>query len=256
MNILILTHPELIIEIIHKSRFQDFVSFCQCNRKLRPLIDREEIWKYFCSSNCDGDYWIITSYFDDMKISYRDIFKFFFIIYEFTENLLCSEFGFKYGTSPTNVLIRIILTHTNIKSLTGRIKLLTNLETINFSFNQIKIIPVEIANLSNLIHLDLSNNQIEIIPDEIGKLVNLKRIDLSYNKIMIIPKNIGSLVALEKFVISHNLIEIIPMELCLLTELQWLYLDNNRISEIPKELGNLVFYENCYGLTIILSICY
>ncbi len=87
---------------------------------------------------------------------------------------------------------------------------LTNLQSLNLSYNYINEIPKEIGNLTNLQLLHLSNNQINEIPKEIGNLTNLQSLDLSRNQITEIPKKIGKLTNLKQLDLSGNPIKLFP----------------------------------------------
>ncbi len=92
----------------------------------------------------------------------------------------------------------------------------------------------------NLQRLDLSNNQIRIIPDTIKRLILLKTLNLSGNLIQIIPDTIRCLVLLETLNLSGNLIQIIPDAIGVLVLLKTLDLSNNQIQIIPDVIRFLV----------------
>ncbi|WP_107666955.1 leucine-rich repeat domain-containing protein, partial [Cyanothece sp. BG0011] len=60
----------------------------------------------------------------------------------------------------------------NLNSLPPEIGQLTNLTSLNLSFNQLTDLPPEIGQLTNLTSLDLSFNQLTDLPPEIGQLTN------------------------------------------------------------------------------------
>jgi len=56
---------------------------------------------------------------------------------------------------------------------------LTNLRTLNVTFNSLTGLPPELGQLANLQTLDLSDNNLEGLPSELGQLTNLRRLSLS-----------------------------------------------------------------------------
>ncbi len=58
---------------------------------------------------------------------------------------------------------------------------LVNLEKLDLSINQLKVIPTYISELSNLVEISLGYNQLTSIPDNLIKLTHLKILDLYHN---------------------------------------------------------------------------
>ena len=81
---------------------------------------------------------------------------------------------------------------------------LTQLKTLDFSFNQIAKIPAEIVSLTQLKTLILEVNQIEKIPVEIASLTQLQSLYLSANPIREIPAKIASLTQLQALDLNYN----------------------------------------------------
>ena len=59
--------------------------------------------------------------------------------------------------------------------------MLTKLQILNASNNQMTGVPAEVGQLLNLEILDLSNNKLTGLPNELGNLKNLKTLNLSGN---------------------------------------------------------------------------
>ncbi len=83
---------------------------------------------------------------------------------------------------------------TNLKSLTlnnnalsgaifSEIGDLTALETINFAYNNLSVIPTTIGNLTNLKTINLNNNELSILPQELEELTSLTSLNVYYNQI-------------------------------------------------------------------------
>ncbi|ADM12564.1 glucose-repressible alcohol dehydrogenase transcriptional effector [Encephalitozoon intestinalis ATCC 50506] len=78
------------------------------------------------------------------------------------------------------------------------------IRVLNFTNNEIEVIPKEICKLRHLEVLNLSKNKIRSIPPDIGKIVSLKELNLNDNLISNIPMEIGTLYNLEVLEISNN----------------------------------------------------
>ena len=128
--------------------------------------------------------------------------------------------------------------------LPSEIGLLSNLENLNLSFNEITgSIPPEIGNLVNLKTLVLTHNQLSgSIPPEIGNLNSLTNLVLADNNLSgNIPSEIGELQNLLSLHLRYNqLTGAIPQEIGNLNNLDNLHIYNNNLSgEIPGSIGNL-----------------
>jgi len=115
---------------------------------------------------------------------------------------------------------------------------LSILSLLDFTENNISVIPPEISKLTKLKNAYLSFNCIEKIIPEICNL-NLKRLELGWNAITIIPPEISNLINIQRITLNNNGITKIPPELGKLTNLKELFLNNNKITEIPIELYQL-----------------
>ncbi|KAL4196306.1 hypothetical protein AMTRI_Chr04g245590 [Amborella trichopoda] len=140
---------------------------------------------------------------------------------------------------------------------------LKNLQTLDLSWNSIEgampdlswnsiegAMPLEIGLLSGLETLDLSGNQLRSIPFSLGNLSHFKEFDLSYNQFNgTIPHFLGSLSSLEAIHLTGNefrgrLTQILgnlsSLHTVHLNNLKHLVLSNNSLSGgFPRELGEL-----------------
>ncbi|MBD2177554.1 leucine-rich repeat domain-containing protein, partial [Pseudanabaena sp. FACHB-1998] len=116
---------------------------------------------------------------------------------------------------------------------------LTNLQSLDLSYNSLSEIPDSITRLTNLQSLYLSNNSLSEIPDSITRLTNLQSLDLSYNSLSEIPDSITRLTNLQSLYLSYNSLSEIPDSITRLTNLQSLDLRNNSLSEIPDSITRL-----------------
>ena len=134
---------------------------------------------------------------------------------------------------------RLDFSKQNLKVIPPEIGQLVNLRELYLYGNQIKEIPPEIGQLGSLEWLGLNNNQIREIPAQIGRLRNLRELYLYGNQIKEIPSEIGQLGDLQKVYLQNNQIREIPPEIGRLRNLRELSLSNNQISVIPAQIGQL-----------------
>ncbi len=79
-------------------------------------------------------------------------------------------------------LLTLDISNNNLTgSLQAEVRHLTQLRTLNLSYNQFTGVPAEVGQLKNLEYLDLSHNQLTGLPYELGNLSNLKQLVLTGN---------------------------------------------------------------------------
>jgi len=84
--------------------------------------------------------------------------------------------------------------NTGLTSVSQAVFVRTELTTLNLSHNKLSgALPAEVRHLSNLTTLDLSYNNFTGIPAEIGQLSGLKTLNLSHNPITGLPLELGNL---------------------------------------------------------------
>ena len=113
---------------------------------------------------------------------------------------------------------------------------LSNLESLDLSFNELTGIPGELGSLSNLETLYLGFNELAgTIPAELGSLSNLETLYLGFNELAgPIPGELGNLSNLKSLDLSSNrLTGPIPGELGSLSNLESLDLSSNELTGIP-----------------------
>jgi Leucine-rich repeat (LRR) protein len=87
------------------------------------------------------------------------------------------------------------------------------LRSLDFSNNDLSLIPREIGNLKSLTHLDLGYNQLTFIPSEVGQLQSLKYLFLQSNQLDLIPSEIGQLRSLLCLDVRGNPLPFIQSEI-------------------------------------------
>ncbi|MFB2922126.1 ADP-ribosylation family protein [Aerosakkonema funiforme] len=126
-----------------------------------------------------------------------------------------------------------------IDTLPPEIGELTQLESLNLNYNNLKDLPEELGRLSNLQELYLVGNYLDRIPDAICNLTQLRKLDLRENPLAEICDRIGKLTLLEELCLGHENLTKFPVSLCRLTSLKKLYITASNIAELPPEIGKI-----------------
>lgn len=119
---------------------------------------------------------------------------------------------------------------------------LTNLmllDEIDFSNNQLTILPEELFLLTNLRFLDLSDNELSTISNNIQSLHNLRFLNLKNNFINSLPEGIWELKNLQELNLSGNELTQINSKIIGLSKLEELNISNNYLINLPKEMWDL-----------------
>uniref|UniRef100_A0A915C440 Protein flightless-1 homolog n=1 Tax=Parascaris univalens TaxID=6257 RepID=A0A915C440_PARUN len=136
-----------------------------------------------------------------------------------------------------------------------------NLQDVDFSYNDLPVVPDCLYKLKNLRKLDISHNQIKRIdlddsvwekletlnvssnllmafPEQLVRIVKLQKLYASDNQLTFegIPSGIGKLVQLQVLHLSYNNLELIPEGVSRCVRLQRLKLDNNRLITLPDSI--------------------
>jgi internalin A len=155
-------------------------------------------------------------------------------------NLLCRGLT----TLPAEIgqltnLISLEISYNQLTSLPVEIGKLTELRKLYANGNKLARLPVQIGELTRLDVLDLDANNLVNLPVEIGKLHNLSTLHLRRNRLTNIPEEIGNLSTLSTLFLSNNQLNILPIEIGKLSNLIRLYLDQNELKNLPAEVGKL-----------------
>ncbi|CAD5120363.1 unnamed protein product [Dimorphilus gyrociliatus] len=90
---------------------------------------------------------------------------------------------------------------------------LTNLEILDVSWNQLKILPNQLCSCTSLRQLNVSNNQLISLPEDIGLCSQLRTIDLEQNKLKTVPTSLSTLNKLKDIILNYNPLEDVSDEL-------------------------------------------
>jgi len=91
-----------------------------------------------------------------------------------------------------------------LRTLPKSLGSLTQLLSLNLSFNSLIELPASIGNLTQLRSLDLSSTFRKTLPKWLGKLAHLDSLDLSYNQLTDIPASLVQLGHLKTLRLNHN----------------------------------------------------
>ncbi len=127
-----------------------------------------------------------------------------------------------------------------LSELPDSIGKLTQLTSLNLSFNKLKTLPKSLGQLKQLKSLILFDNQITEWPSGIWQLTNLNELVLRDNHLTKLPPEISHLTNLTKLDLRNNALTNLPPEIGNLTKLIELGLRDNRLSDLPVEIRYLV----------------
>ncbi len=154
-----------------------------------------------------------------------------------------SRLGITYLPSEVGLLTnlqKLYLSNNQMTQVHVELAQLTHLRVLALWSNQLMQIPVELGQLINLEHLHLSGNQLTQVPVELAQLTNLQQLFLSYNQLTQVPVELAQLTHLQLLDLSMNQLTQIPVELAQLTHLQSLFLSNDQLTHVPVELALLI----------------
>lgn len=116
------------------------------------------------------------------------------------------------------------------------IKTLSAVKTLLLSHNQISSLPSEIIQLSNLETLDLSYNKLtnDSIPLSFFSLFHLKTLNLAHNSLTSL-NHFSSLINLERLYLNHNQVKELPEDLSNLP-LKIIVVSFNQLTSLPLNL--------------------
>ena len=124
-------------------------------------------------------------------------------------------------------------------SVSGRIKKLSALRTINFNRNGLSSLPNGLGSLSRLRFLEVEDNLLTKIPITVKKLKVLRDLCLSGNRLSSLPSGIGSLPRLSCLRLGHNRLSSIPKTFQRLRSLRVIELHGNSLPRVPAYLRKL-----------------
>uniref|UniRef100_H2ZPM3 Gelsolin-like domain-containing protein n=1 Tax=Ciona savignyi TaxID=51511 RepID=H2ZPM3_CIOSA len=146
--------------------------------------------------------------------------------------------NFPTNLDPLKFLSDIDLSYNQLTRLPECLYMLSTLERLNLSNNEIQELSLLIDTWTKMRTLNLTNNLLTSLPASLCKLQCLQRLFISDNKLDFegIPASIGKLGNLEVFCADSNNLESVPESLCRCHKLRKLILSDNRLVTLPDSI--------------------
>lgn len=131
------------------------------------------------------------------------------------------------------------LSYNHLRALPQSLEKLTKLQVLSLSHNQLRELPESLTAITQLQSLSVSHNQLRELPESLGRLTKLRWLYLSANQLTALPEALGQLTQLQTLVLFDNRLSALPEWLGRLRQLQALDLNNNQLTSLPESLGQL-----------------
>ncbi|KAJ0794912.1 putative TIR domain, P-loop containing nucleoside triphosphate hydrolase [Helianthus annuus] len=116
----------------------------------------------------------------------------------------------------------------------------SNLQQLDFSYNDIENLPSSIGNLHKLVNLSFSwCRKLKSLPRSIFSLQHLRILNLQKCSIVELPENIGKLECLEELDLSDSEIKHLPDSICKLKHLKTLNLCGCKVRKLPVDVSQI-----------------
>jgi len=138
------------------------------------------------------------------------------------------------------------LSYNKLTILPEPLRKLTQLQSLNISDNQLTVLPVWLGDLAQLQSLDLSGNQLTVLPETLSQLTQLELLNISYNKFRKVPEILRHLILLKEILIQGNCLDEIPEFIADLSNLKSIMLGNDETSFPLNEFP--AWLRKCVGL--------
>jgi internalin A len=135
------------------------------------------------------------------------------------------------------------LSFNRLSSLPESLCQLSQLESLNLTENALTSLPQSLDELAQLQFLDARYNGLRSLPERLGRLGKLTYLNISGNKLTFLPRSFSQLRSLKKLVIRETGFDALPPAILELQELIELYAEKNRFSLLPPEIGRLTRLE-------------
>ena len=173
-----------------------------------------------------------------------------------------AAFTTKNEQSPSSINY-LLLNNNLLRQLPNALFNFDNIETLDLSSNQLKVVSVDICRLGRLKNLivkdnlltdtalpkgfahlglelvNLSGNCLTQFPYQLLEIKSLKEIYLGQNRISVLPRNYEHLQQLQILYLGGNVLKCIPEEISQLKGLTSLNLSDNCLTSLPAKLANL-----------------
>ena len=158
-------------------------------------------------------------------------------------NLTSEDFNYLLSLAELKTMIsemeELDISNNQIKTLSQDISGFNNLTLLDILNNGIETLSGTISLLQKLTDLNISDNQIQVLPPEFFDLRNLEAVFISSNRIRELPREISNLENLKRLNVSDNQIQRLSSETGLLQKLTHLDISGNQIEELPQAIAQL-----------------
>jgi hypothetical protein len=139
---------------------------------------------------------------------------------------------------------RIDFSYNQLTTLPPEIGKLKKLRTLTIKGSNLKYLPEELAQCTSLVEIDLNTNELDSLPHGFGKLINLQKADLDNNRLKKLPPTIGGLKNMVRLDASYNQISELPSEIVGMRRLEVLNLNENKFVVCPSVCTTLAINGN------------
>lgn len=158
-------------------------------------------------------------------------------------NLTSEDFNYLLSLAELKTMIsemeELDISNNQIKTLSQDISGFNNLTLLDILNNGIETLSGTISLLQKLTDLNISDNQIQVLPPEFFDLRSLEAVFISSNRIRELPREISNLENLKRLNVSDNQIQRLSSETGLLQKLTHLDISGNQIEELPQAIAQL-----------------
>ena len=130
------------------------------------------------------------------------------------------------------------LSYNNIIEISQNITILQNLKSLNLLGNKFRDFPSVLGNLPNLVILRLSLSSLQLVPKWLYQIQELS-LDLSNNQLKNLPECLTSISNLTHLNLSRNKLKNLPNFITNLMNLTYLDLSFNKLTNLPKSINQL-----------------
>lgn len=125
------------------------------------------------------------------------------------------------------------------------ISLLTDLETLNCSFNKLTDMNELFNQLKRLKELDLSNNLFKSLPNVVYTYKYLIRLNCEHNRLTVVNQGLLNLKRLKFLILDHNLLESVEsIDFGQMKKLEYIHIAHNQLTKFPRGLHLLHHIKN------------
>lgn len=151
--------------------------------------------------------------------------------------------------------------HSSIAELPSTIGNLSQLLTLDISWNRIQLLPEGIGNLTSLQDLQVGGNMLTALPDTLGNLTALRFLNVEGNQISTLPASMNQLANLDAFFGGYNFLSSFPgFLLSSAGTLTTLYIQGNQFADLPADLNTLTNLQTLAigsdSMTVIPAVVY